>query len=65
LLVESANSLLGDGAVGVVDKGKAARSAGFPVGWQHDLGGYADARQVLPQICLACRVWQIANKQTN
>jgi hypothetical protein len=47
LLIESADSGFGDGAIGVVDKREAARAAGFPIDRQDYLGGFTDARQML------------------
>src|SRR5690606_5753208 len=65
LLVESTDRLLRHRAILVIHESKTARTTGFPVNWKDDLGRYADARQVFPQICLACRIRQIANKQTD
>jgi hypothetical protein len=47
LLVETPDRLLGDRAVGIVNERETSRSSGLPVGREHDLGGGADARQML------------------
>jgi hypothetical protein len=65
LLVESSDRFLGDGTIGVIDKSEAARPAGLPIGGKHYLGGISDTRQVIAQLCLCCRVRQVANEQTN
>ena len=65
LLIEASNRLLGYAAIGIVDECETPWATGLPIDGQHDLGWYADTRQMLPQICLVCRVRQIANKQTN
>jgi len=65
LLIETPDRLFGDGAIRVVHKREAARAAGFPVDRDNDLGGFADTRQVLSQLWLVCRVWQVADKQTD
>jgi hypothetical protein len=52
LLIEPADCRFGDGAIGVVHESKATRTAGFPIDGKHNLGGFADARQVLAQLWL-------------
>jgi hypothetical protein len=65
LLIESPDGFLGNGPLGVIDEGEAARPAGFPVHRKDDLGWCADAGQMLPEICLVCGVRQIPDKQTD
>ena len=65
LLVESSDSFLGDSSIRVIDESESARPAGLPIGGKHYLGGFSDTRQVISQLCLCCRVRQVANEQTN
>ena len=48
LLIEPADRRFGDRAIRVVDEREAARAAGFPIDGKNNLGGFADARQMLP-----------------
>jgi hypothetical protein len=43
-LIESADGSFGHGAIGIVDKREAARSAGFSIDRKNYLGGFTDAR---------------------
>src|SRR5262245_8193839 len=65
LLIELSNRLFGDGAVGVVDEREAARAAGFTIDGQHDRRGFADAREMLSQLCLGRGIRQVADEQTD
>jgi hypothetical protein len=65
LLVEPANRLLSDRAIGVIHERETPRTSSFPIDGEYDLRWRADARQMLPQICLRRRVRQIPNEQTD
>ena len=65
LLVEASDRFFGDSSIRVIDERESARTTGFPINRKDDLGWIADARQMLPQICLVCRIRQIAYKQTD
>src|SRR5258708_36870674 len=65
LLVEPLNRLLGNRAIRVIHEAQAARAAGFAVDGKDDGRGRADARQVLPQVCLRRRIRQIADEQAD
>src|SRR6266542_4436790 len=47
LLIEPADRRLGDRAIGVIDKRESSRTAGFPINGENDLGGFADAGEML------------------
>jgi hypothetical protein len=51
-LIEPADGGLRDSAIGVIDERESAGTSGFPVNWKNDLGGFADAGEMLPQFCL-------------
>ncbi len=52
LLVEPANRFFRYRPVRVVDERETPGSSSFPIDGQHHLRRYADARQMLPQLCL-------------
>jgi hypothetical protein len=65
LLVETPYRLFGDRAIRVIHEREATRPACLAVYGKNDLTWFADTRQVLSQLWLVCRVWQVADKQTD
>src|SRR5215471_17857340 len=64
-LVELANGFFGNRTIRVVDERETARTARLAIDGQDDRCGFADAREVLPQLCLGRRVGQVADEQTD
>lgn len=65
LLIEAADRLFRDGAIGVIHEREPAWSSRFAVRRQHHLRWGPNTRQVLAQLWLCCRVRQIPNEQTD
>ena len=65
LLIEAADGSFRDGAVGVIDEREPSRTPGLPIHREDDLGWFANARQVFPQLGFGRGVRQIPDKQTD
>jgi hypothetical protein len=65
LLIEPANRLFGDAAVGVIDEREPPGAAGLAIDREHDLCRRAHTRQVFAQVRLVGGVRQIPDEQTD
>ena len=65
LTVEALDRVLGRGAIGVLDEGEAAGTAGLAIERPHDLGGRADLREMGAQVVFGGLIRQVADEQSH